>query len=479
LKRSRNRSSLTRRGRVALRTVATVMLVVGLACIGTTVRAGASDDDVRPAARTTYRAAPLLSPRRLPSLFTDIIAAQQLQTSVDAAFANWDACIAIDGQGRALARHAADHPLAPASTQKLLTTAAALAVLGPDHRFTTRVVSAAPVDNGTVRGDLYVVGGGDPMLATPGFVTAMASEPLTAGEPLTPLADLADAIVAAGVTHVDGALIGDDHRHDTLRFLPSWKPNYRTDGEVGALSALAVDHGFAAPGSAAVPDDPPATAAARLAELLAARGVTIGAGTASGTAPAGARDVAQVESPPLADIAAATLSASDNFAAELLAREVGVAVAHDGSTAAGTAAIVTTLRDRGVDTDGVTLLDGSGLAPGNRVTCDALVGVVDLARSARFTALDRGLAVAGESGTLALRFRGDPLQGVLRAKTGHINGVAGLAGVVDDAEHLRFAFIVNGQFTTAQGQELQATAARLVAAYPQVPAGTTLPGPSG
>jgi D-alanyl-D-alanine carboxypeptidase/D-alanyl-D-alanine-endopeptidase (penicillin-binding protein 4) len=228
-----------------------------------------------------------------------------------------------------------------------------------------------------------------------------------------------------------------------------------------------------------VPDDPPATAAARLAELLAARGVTIGGGAASGTAPAGARQMAQVASPPLADIVAATLSASDNFAAETLAREVGVAVRHEGTTAAGTAAIVSVLQGLGVDTTGVALLDGSGLAPANHVTCDALVGAVDLATRPRYASLDRGLAVAGESGTLALRFRGDPLQGVLRAKTGHIDGVAGLAGVVDDAEHLRFAFIVNGQFSTAQGQELQATAARLVAAYPQVPAGMTVPAPSG
>jgi D-alanyl-D-alanine carboxypeptidase len=102
---------------------------------------------------------------------------------------------------------------------------------------------------------------------------------------------------------------------------------------------------------------------------------------------------------------------------------------------------------------------------------------MDLASKPRYRALDRGLAVAGRTGTLARRFVGDPLQGVLRAKTGHIDGVAGFVGIVDDAEHLRFALLVNGQFTTAQGEALQATVARLVAAYPQAAGETVVPAP--
>jgi D-alanyl-D-alanine carboxypeptidase/D-alanyl-D-alanine-endopeptidase (penicillin-binding protein 4) len=171
------------------------------------------------------------------------------------------------------------------------------------------------------------------------------------------------------------------------------------------------------------------------------------------------------------------VTASDNYAAETLTREIGVARSRSGTTRAGTAAIVSVLADRGITTRGTALVDGSGLAATNRVTCDTLVGVVDLAAHAPFTALDQGLAVAGRTGTLARRFVGDPLQGVLRAKTGHIDGVAGLAGIVDDAEHLRFAFLVNGHFTTAQGEALQTTVARLVAAYPQLPQEPVVPAP--
>ena len=461
-----------------LRVIATVLLVGGALCITSSLRDDASAAPPRAAANTTLRgtATPLLSPRRLPSLFDDLVSTQRLQASIDFAFGSWDACVAVDGDGRALVRRGASKPLAPASTQKLATGAAALASLGPDHRFTTRVVTTAPVQDGVVHGDVYVVGGGDPVLATAAFEADLRARVLTSTEPVTRLDDLAAAIAGAGISRIDGALIGDDSRHDDTRFLPVWKPNYRTDGEIGALSALGVDHGFSPPGTGLAPADPAATTVTDLAQVLVPHGVAIGGGTRSGRAPPGARELARVESPPLADIVAAMLTASDNYVAETLAREVGVAHAHDGTSAGGAAAVVDVLKERGIDTDGVALVDGSGLAPSNRITCDALVGVMDLASRPRYRALDRGLAVAGQTGTLARRFVGDPLQGVLRAKTGHIDGVAGFVGIVDDAEHLRFAFLVNGQFTTAQGESLQATVARLVAAYPQA-GGTVVPAP--
>ncbi len=119
--------------------------------------------------------------------------------------------------------------------------------------------------------------------------------------------------------------------------------------------------------------------------------------------------------------------------------------------------------------DGVEIHDGSGLAPSDRVTCETLIGALALASRPGFTAIDAGLAVAGRSGTLATRFVGDPLAGQLRAKTGQIAGVVGLVGVVDDDEHLRFAFLANGNFGEAAGQALQARVARAVASYPDAP----------
>jgi D-alanyl-D-alanine carboxypeptidase/D-alanyl-D-alanine-endopeptidase (penicillin-binding protein 4) len=470
---------LNRRGRIALRVIATVMLMAGIACAVASTRSVAEASPPLPNVTSAAKdPTPILSARRWPALFNSSLEQRQLQRSIDFAFAHENACLAVDDtSAHPLARQAADAPLAPASTQKLLTGAAALAVLGPQHTFTTRAATNGRLVGNTLTGNLYVVGGGDPVLATPAFVNSLRSRALTSTEPVTPLTSLADAIVGAGVRLIRGAVVGDDSRHDRLRFLPVWKPNYRTEGDIGALSALGVDHGYATPGGSVAPADPALATAQQLVAMLVARGVSIDDGAASGSAPARVHDVAHIESPPLAALVAGMLTASDNWIAETLVREIGVAVAHHGGTAAGTAAVMRVLAARHISMKHVSVFDGSGLAPSNRVTCAALVGVIDLARNPRFAAIDRGLAVAGRTGTLATRFLGDPLQGVLRAKTGHIDGVAALAGVVDDAEHLRFAFVVNGQFGTVQGQALQAQAARLVAAYPQLPAGTLIPTP--
>ncbi|GIU89238.1 MAG: hypothetical protein KatS3mg010_0337 [Acidimicrobiia bacterium] len=127
------------------------------------------------------------------------------------------------------------------------------------------------------------------------------------------------------------------------------------------------------------------------------------------------------------------------------------------------------LTDLGVPTGGLAIRDGSGLHPDNRVACETLLAVLRLP-GPRFDALDDGLAVAARTGTLRTRVPpDDPLAGVLRAKTGQIRGVASLAGVVDDAEGLRFAFESAGAFSTSEGNAHQAGVARLVAAYPEAP----------
>jgi len=115
----------------------------------------------------------------------------------------------------------------------------------------------------------------------------------------------------------------------------------------------------------------------------------------------------------------------------------------------------------GVQVSGIALHDGSGLAPDNRVTCATLAGVVALGNQPKLSAIMSGLPVAGRTGTLIGRFAGTSLAGRLRAKTGHINGVVGLAGVVDPsraagrAGSVRFAFLANGNFSTAAGENLQ------------------------
>ncbi|MGH9038530.1 MAG: D-alanyl-D-alanine carboxypeptidase/D-alanyl-D-alanine endopeptidase, partial [Acidimicrobiia bacterium] len=244
--------------------------------------------------------------------------------------------------------------------------------------------------------------------------------------------------------------------------VPTWKPNYVTDNEVGPLGALIVDSGFPVfrwPETRA--DDPAAHAASELAGLLAARGVTVSPVGRAGVAPEGAVAVATVRSAPFPEVAAAMVRESDNTAAELIAREVGWRTGQGGSTPAGVAAVAAELGRLGLPTAGVRLGDGSGLEATNTVTCGVLEAAVRTVPGLRAT-----LAVAGRSGTLARRLVDTTLEGKLEAKTGTLRGVSGLTGFVDGRRELSFALLAAGGFSDAEGRVLQDRLVALLADYP-------------
>jgi D-alanyl-D-alanine carboxypeptidase/D-alanyl-D-alanine-endopeptidase (penicillin-binding protein 4) len=418
---------------------------------------------------------PLWSARRLPSIVHQTVesaaqarAGAALTQQLAPILAPYDACVAVEGPGGSLARVNADRPLTPASTLKLLTATAAISRLGPNRHFTTRVLTDG--DN------LVVVGAGDPLLATPEYIAFRHGEPRYRNAPYTPLANLADAVAATGVHEVRGAVVVDDHVHDSLRYLPDWKPNYGVDGEIGALGALAVDGGFSEPDARVPAIDPAVTTGQRLVDLLRARGVTVAGGVVRGQPSNGAHEIAHVDSPALSDIVAEMLTSSDDFTAEELVRDLVSDT--PATTSAGTQVVVEEMQKLGIATSGLVMRDGSGLAPSDRATCSTLLKLVDVIRQPKFAAVDKGLAIAGLTGTLAGRFVGTPLAGKLRAKTGSLDNVVGLAGVIDGRNELRFAFVANGGFTTAAGAQLQAEVASVIGTTPEVrPPADLVPAP--
>lgn len=457
------------------RTLAVVLAVVGLACAVLAVSAG---DGARPAsaggARATGDHAAAWSARRVPQPIVDAVGAQRLQAALADALGATPGCVVVDAGGAAIASIGADLPLIPASTQKILTSAAALAVLGPDATLQTRVVAAAAPADGLVE-KLILVGGGDALLGTPALQAELDGVAETRGTTITPLATLADGIVAAGVTRVPGGIAADDSRYDSLRYLPTWKDSYRTDGQIGPVGALTVDRGFRV--FRPQPDpvtDPALYAAEQLTTMLSDRGVAVGRPSGRANAPADAVEVATVSSGPMTDVVAGVLRNSDNLGAEMLLREIGLRVAQDGSTGAGAGALVAELGKLGLDTTGAVVVDGSGLDRGDRTTCRILAHAVGLGARPEYAALWNGLPVAGQSGTLIDEFRGTTLEGKLRAKTGSLDGVTGLAGLVDVGRPLRFAFVANGAFTEQGGVDLRARIAAVIATYPDAPPADTL-----
>jgi D-alanyl-D-alanine carboxypeptidase/D-alanyl-D-alanine-endopeptidase (penicillin-binding protein 4) len=120
----------------------------------------------------------------------------------------------------------------------------------------------------------------------------------------------------------------------------------------------------------------------------------------------------------------------------------------------------------GLPTEGVQLVDGSGLDLGNRATCRALLGALNLSRQPRFAVLDTGLAVAGRSGTLVNRFIGSPVEGRLAAKTGWVLGVAAMVGRLDGHPTRRFALVVNGSFNWPVARALEDRVVEVLAGAP-------------
>lgn len=328
----------------------------------------------------------------------------------------------------------------PASTTKLLTGVAALEALGPDHRFST-TVRRGPGNR------VVLVGGGDPYLASRPVPARERDSTFPARADVTTLAaQVARSLREAGRTRVR---VG----YDATLFTgpadnPRWEPGYVPDGVVTPVTSLWVDQGVAESGWGRV-EDPPAEAAEAFARALRRRGVTVvGAPRPAVAGPSG--DVlGRVSGAPLAQVVERLVEVSDNEAAEVVARHVGLAVARDASFEGAVRGVRRTLAGLGVDVRGSRWYDGSGLSRSNRLTATLLLDVLRVASASDRPDLRAGvtgLPVAGFSGSLQYRFADGSPEGLgrVRAKTGTLveGGVHGLAGLVTDRRGTPLVFAI-------------------------------------
>ena len=314
----------------------------------------------------------------------------------------------------------------PASNVKLLTATAVLDKLGPDAVLTTSVDTTGPVEDGILHGNLDLVGGGDALLRTPGYQSGLVD----GGGVFTDVAHLAAQVRAAGITQVTGAVVGDESRYDTQRANPAWLARYGAEGDVGPLSALEINDGFlSSDRGVAKRATPPAAAAQYFVTLLAAAGVKVVGGGVAGVTPAGARTVTSISSAPMSAVVGEVLRESDDTGAELLVKELGKRFGGAGTTAAGLAVVRADLTADGLPLQGVVIVDGSGLATSNRVSCQLEAAL--LARAGPAGVLAGALPVAGKSGTLRRRLGGSPAAGRVLAKTGTLFGVSALSGFME------------------------------------------------
>ena len=339
-----------------------------------------------------------------------------------------------------------DLPMQPASTIKVLTTAAALLTLDRNARLTTTVAAA---DQTRMPGVVVLVGGGDPILsaAPPG------EESWYRGS--ARIADLADQVRKSGV--VPTAVQVDNSLFTGPDMAPGWDPADIGGGDISPIQSVMLDAGRIQPTTMESRRSPtPALDAGR------ALAVALGIDPARVTfapGPAGGRQLASVQSAPLIERLRQMMNASDNVMAETIGREVAKATGRPLSFAGATDATITTLASVKIDMTGASLVDSSGLSVANLLTSKSLDEVINVAAGPGQPALRPMvdlLPIAGGSGTLSERFIGidarDSAAGWLRAKTGSLTRTNALAGIVTDIRGrvLTFAFISNNAGMTGR-----------------------------
>ena len=398
--------------------------------------------------------------------------------------------------------------LMPASNMKILTLAAAVDRLGWDYAFETRLMTAAPIEGGILKGDLIVAGSGDPTIG--GREADVENGHL--------FDRWAEELLSAGVRTIDGRIIGNDNAFDDEGIEAGWLWDdlaFSYAAPVGALTydsnavELVVRPGTAAgdradvfvrpteggvvpdnqvstspPGSdvslnlrrgpgtsrliarGAVPlgtpefartvsvDNPTDFFLTALRHTLTAHGITVTGPVLDIDMLAVAPDLSSCRvllthrSAPLSVLAVPMMKLSLNLYADTFLKALGASSGGPGTFQTGRREEREALQSWGIAPDDVVLSDGSGLSRYNFVTVDALVSVLQhTARDPRHGAVfEATLPVAGQDGTLENRMKGSAADGNARAKTGSMTGVRALSGYVRtrDGERLAFSVVING-----------------------------------
>lgn len=374
----------------------------------------------------------------------------------DARLANFQGRVVNARTGEVLFDRKGTKASRAASVMKVLTSAAALKVLGPDHRLVTRVVE------GSRSGEIVLVGGGDVTLSrTPeGTATAYAGAPHLSTLARQVKAAWKDAHPGRKITRIvlDASYFGGP------TWQPTWEIKERALGSTPKITALMVDGDRANPGANTSPrgTDPVGRAGAAFAAYFGS-----GVKVVRGTAPGGATTLGAVRSQPVRTLVQQELIYSDNTIAEALARVTAIEAGTGNTFSAIDAAVVPALRAYGIEPSKVRVVDGSGLSDDNRIPPSYLTKlfVKVLHKTDGLRPVFDGLPIAGRTGSLSYpdRFSGaaSRADGKVRAKTGWIDTGYTLAGIIraKDGTPLTFAFYALGNVNASAKQALDSLTA--------------------
>lgn len=430
-----------RRGSHALLAAAVIALVAVVVAAAALLTAGGRSNASVPAPRPFAASKPALVPvsdtAGMPSTagMTAALAAAVANPNLG----NLTGRISDAKTGTQIWEQRAGVPMQPASTNKILTAAAALLTLDRNARVTTTVQAA---DQNRMPGVVVLVGGGDPVLS------AAPPREDTWYRGAARISDLADQVRKSGIKPT--AVQVDNSLYTGPDMAPGWDPADIAGGDISPIQSVMLDAGRIQPTTLESRRSPtPALDAGR------ALAVALGVDPAKVTmapGPADGRQLASVQSAPLIERVRQMMVASDNVMAETIAREVAQATGRPLSFAGGVDATLAKLATIKIDLAGASLVDSSGLSVSNLLTANTLDEIINAAAGPDHPVLRPMLdmlPVAGGSGTLSERFLGVDHEkssaGWLRAKTGSLTKTNTLAGIVTDVNGrvLSFAFISN------------------------------------
>ena len=430
--------------------------------------------------------------------------------------AEWSVLVVSLEEGDTLFAQDENRLLAPASNMKIATTAAALHFLGPLFRYETFVFADGPIENGVLRGDLILYGTGDPGISDRFYRNR--TDVFEA---------FADQIAAAGITRIEGAVVGDATYFSGPELGPEWDPRDLNEWFAASVSALSFNENIVTlqilpsarlgfpPRIETIPfgfpldvsnlaetvvgrprpnlwldrveptaqirvdgeirqggpdiwrrltvPDPALFAARVLREVLISEGIGVRApekavhlaaqsritereswapGFIEGDEP---QLLAHHTSPELLEYLTVVNHESHNLLAETIIKTIGRIATGDGSFEGGARAVQSfATTEAGIEDDQIRAIDGSGLSESNRTSAGALVGL--LLHVAQSDNWDAFVSTLPEAGRRSLRrMYGTSAARNLRAKTGTIDGVSALTGIVtsQDGETLMFSILSN------------------------------------
>ncbi|MDQ2914790.1 MAG: D-alanyl-D-alanine carboxypeptidase/D-alanyl-D-alanine-endopeptidase, partial [Chloroflexota bacterium] len=343
----------------------------------------------------------------------------------------------------------------PASNMKIITSAAALTLLGPEYTYKTTFLTNGEVRNSLLDGDLLVIGRGDPTISDRMRVLAT-----------TVMDALADSVRAHGIRQIGGSIarVGDAFPDSIYGYGWQWDDLGEYYG--AGVDELIFNEGMAPTKLRPPPDtvrdslysgpakDPAKAYLDALKDALVRKGITVDAGVRDSILPTPIKmdTLFVLTSLPLRDILPALMKKSQNQIGEILLRTIGLERAGIGTADTARKIVGQQLLAWGVQADGFLIRDGSGLSDNDLLTPETIVRVLDrIQRDTAFAAYYNAMPIAGVDGTLDKRMKGTPAEGNVRAKTGTLAKARNLSGYVTTADGERLIFSVLANNTTTPG----------------------------